>query len=256
MKVNIIKKNPDSDKRLRKHFEVVDDGEVCIAIGGDGTFIRAVQGTERPVLLIRDGQGGSIGYYSDVSLKEIEYAISKLKNKDYSVEHLANKIEITYNGRSYFAVNEARLNNIMQEVSFNVYERNGRGRSRIYPFVMSGDGMIVTGKIGSTAYNKSAGGPIILTPDVLCITFLNSDGPYSNSIVMDGTKELEVEIVKYEGILAYDFSKIAKLKEGDKFTIRMSDKKINVVKLNGRKESFADKLERKIRSRMVKEFKD
>jgi NAD+ kinase len=230
--------------------------DVCVAVGGDGTFIRAVQATDKPVLLIRDGHEGSMGYYSDVSLKDMDYVIKKLKSNEYHVEHLANKIEITYSGRHYFAVNEARLNNIMQEVSFKIYEKNGNKRSRVYPFIMSGDGMIITSKIGSTAYNRSAGGPIILASNVLCLTFLNPDGPYSNPIVIDGTKELEIEIVKYEGILAYDFSRIAKLKAGDRFTVRMSNRKINIVRLYEMSESLADKLERKIRSRMVKEFKD
>lgn len=256
MKITIVKEALQSQKKLYRRFSEVKHKEICVAIGGDGTFIRAVQATDKPVLLIRDGQGGSMGYYSDVSLKDIDYVVKKLKDNDYTVEHLANKIEIIYNNKRYFAVNEARLNNIMQEVSFKIYERNGRKRSLVYPFIMSGDGAIVTGKIGSTAYNKSAGGPIILTPNVLCLTFLNPDGPYSNPIIIDGSKELEIEIVKYEGILAYDFNRIAKLKSGDRFVVRMSDKKINVIRFGDRKESLADKLERKIKSRMVKEFRD
>lgn len=256
MKITIVKKKEHSKmEKLHRHFTVGDSGDVYIALGGDGTFIKAAQMTEKPVLLIRDEENGSVGYHSDVSIKDIDFVIRMLKNREYYVEHLSNKIEITYKNRHYFAVNEAKLNNIIQEVSFRVYEREGNRRNRIYPFIMSGDGLLVTSKIGSTAYNLSAGGPLILASNVLCLTFLNPDGPYGSPIILDPGKELEVEIVKYEGVLGYDFNKIATLKEGDKFTIGLSDKKINVVRFKGRRESLSDKLERKIKGRMKKELR-
>ena len=143
----------------------------------------------------------------------------------------------------------------MEEISFRIYEMDNKKRSRIYPFIMSGDGLLVTSMVGSTAYNKSAGGPIILTPNVFCITFLNADGPYNNPLVLDSGKEVEIEIVKYEGMLALDNKKIAKVKRGDRFRIRLSNKVIRVVRLNGVREKFADKLERKIRSKLIKELK-
>jgi NAD+ kinase len=256
MKITIIKNKEHSKlERLHKHFTIGNLGEIYIAIGGDGTFIKAAQQTEKPVLLIRDDARGSVGYHSDVSIKDIDFVIKSIENKDYYVEHLANKIEIVYKNKHYFAINEAKLNNIIQEVSFKVYEKEGNKRTRVYPFIMSGDGMLVTSKIGSTAYNLSAGGPIILASNVLCLTFLNPDGPYGNPIILDTGKEIEIEIVKYEGILGYDFTQIAKVKEGDKFTIKLSNKKINVVRFRGRRESLADKLERKIKNRMSKELK-
>lgn len=258
MKITIIKKRDYPQlRKLYKNFEVGKSGDIHIAVGGDGTFIRAAENTEKPVLLIRDEEGGSIGYHSDLKLKDIDSIIDNLKKKNYYVETLANKIELIYKGRHYFAINEARLNNILEEVSFIIYEIEESGkRRRIYPFIMSGDGVIVTGKIGSTAYNFSAGGPIILTPDVLCLTFLNPNAPYRNSIVVDLKKEIEIEIVKYTGTLIYDGTQVAKVEPGDKFIVRLSNKKINVVRFKGKKEHFSDRLERKIKNRLVKEFKN
>lgn len=257
MKITIVsRKRSPRLRKLYKNFKVGRDGDIYIAVGGDGTFIKTAQMTEKPVLLIRDEKGGSIGYHSDLNIKDLDSIIKKLKKNQYSVEPLSNKIEIIYKNRHYFGVNEARLNNVFEEVSFKIYERIGNKRIRIYPFVMSGDGMLATSKIGSTAYNRSAGGPVILSPDVLCLTFLNIDGPYNSPIILDSDREIEVEVVKYEGILGFDNTKIATIGKGDMFRIRLSDKKINVVRFSNERESFADKLERTIRSRMVKEFKD
>ncbi len=253
MKITIIaKKNYKEISKLRKNFEVVNDGEIYIAIGGDGTFIRAAQTTDKPILFIRDNDDSSLGYHSDISIDDLDFAIERLKKRDFIVDGVSNKIELSYNKSNYYAINEVSINNIAEEISFAVYQRKKGKRSRIYPFLMSGDGMLVTSALGSTAYNKSAGGPIILAQDVMCITFLNPDGPYSNPIVIGGKSLVEVEVVKYKGILRYDGKDIAMLSPGKRFDVRLSDRKINIVRFRGRNEGFADKLERKIRGRLLK----
>lgn len=253
MKVTIISSRyyPET-KRLRESFDVSRKGDLCIAIGGDGTFVKAARDFDGPILPIRSGEKGSIGYYSDLCLDDVDFAIENLKKRRFTVEKLENKIEVLYKGRSYTAINEALLHNIDVEVSFKIYEISNGKRYEVYPYVMSGDGMLVTGVIGSTAYNKSAGGPIILSPNVVCITFLNVDGPYKNPIVIDASKELEIEIAKYSGILRCDGTQVARLRKGDRFRVRLSKKELKVVRFKQRHEKLADKLERVIVSRMVK----
>ncbi|MGD0729092.1 MAG: hypothetical protein ABR981_03380 [Candidatus Micrarchaeaceae archaeon] len=263
MKVTIIsKKKYPQLKKFHDNFTVGKDGDIYIAIGGDGTFIRTAQTTEKPVLLIRDEEGGSIGYHSDLKLEDVDLVIENIKKGNYTVENIANKIEIIYKNKHYFAVNEARLNNLLEEVSFNIYEVLKKSNStiypqtkrKIYPFVMSGDGVIITSKIGSTAYNLSAGGPVILTPQVLCLTFLNPNAPFRNSIITDSNIEIEIEVIKYKGNLIYDGTQVDVLKPGDTFRVKLSSRKINVVRFKGKTMHFAERLERKIKSRIKKNF--
>ncbi len=250
MKITLIKKRDYPElKRLYSEFDVVRKGEICVAVGGDGTFIRAAREFDGPILPIRSGDESSIGYYADLSLEEIGYMVDSLKEKRYSIEKLGNKIEVEYKGKKHYAINEIVLNNALEEVSFRIYEIEKNIRYEIYPYVMSGDGMLVTGLVGSTAYNKSAGGPIILSPDVFCITFLNVDGPYRNPIVVDSKKRLEVEVAKYRGKLKCDGKELGVLGKGDRFRVRLSDKELRVVRF-GRREKFGSKLDRIIRSRM------
>ncbi len=256
MKIKIVaKKNYPELRALRSNFKISKKCDICIAVGGDGTFVRAAKETDAPILLIRANEEGSTGYYADLSLKDIDFVVKNLKRHAFYVERLGNKIELIFKKGRYYAVNEARLNNLLEEVSFRIYEVNGRRISRIYPYIMSGDGLIVTGQIGSTAYNKSADGPIILSPNVLCLTFLNPDGPYRNPIIIDASRELEIEVVKYHGILRYDGTDVGKIKPKQRFRVKMSHKELRVVRFKGKKEDFADKLERIIKSRMLKEFK-
>lgn len=252
MKIAIVKKRDYPElKRLSKEVKVVKSGaDICLAVGGDGTFIRAASKYSIPILPIRSVERGSIGYYADLSIDDLSYVVKKLKKREYKVERLANKIEIRYKGERYYAINEAALSNVLEEVSFRVNEIVDGKKYPIYPYVMSGDGMLVTSVVGSTAYNKSAGGPIILSPEVFCITFINVDGPYRNPIVVDSKKRLEIEIVKYNGKLLYDGKEIGTLKPGNKFYVSLSKEVVNIVRIIGKKESFGDKLERIIKSRM------
>ncbi len=253
MKIALFKKKEYPElAKLRKAFEIDPKGDLCVAVGGDGTFIRAAREFEGPILPIRSMDKGTIGYYSDISLEQMDYAVEKLKSGDYSIEKLGNKMELDYKGKRYYAVNEAVLNNELEEVSFRIYETVNGKRQEVYPYIMSGDGILMTSVVGSTAYNKSAGGPIILSPEVFCITPINVDGPYRNPIVVDATRQIEIEVVKYTGRLRYDGMEIGKLKPGDSFTVRLSKKEVDVIRFKRYREGFGAKLERIIRSRMEK----
>jgi NAD+ kinase len=252
MKIKIVsKKNYRQLKEIYASFDVSSKGSICLAVGGDGTFVRAAKQYEGPILPIRSEESGSIGYYSDVSLNDIDFVIKSLKSGSYYIEKLENKMEVSFNGKRYYAVNEALLHNTLEEVSFKIYELRGGKRYEIYPYVMSGDGILITSSIGSTAYNKSAGGPIMLIPNAMCLTFLNVDGPYKNPIVVDSSRVIEVEVVKYNGQLRYDGEVIKTLKPKDSFRVRVSEKELKIVRFKKRREELARKLDRIIRSRMA-----
>ena len=254
MRIKLVKnKNYPELKRLYAEFEVAGDGDICVAVGGDGTFVKAAKNFSGPILPIRSNDPGSVGYYADISISDIDLAIDCLKTGDYVIEKLSNKIELSYKGRKYYAVNEVLLSNLRGEVSFKVYQRADGRRRRIYPYVMSGDGIIISSLIGSTAYNKSAGGPILLSPKVVCITFLNVDGPYKNPIVADSSTEFEIVVEKYNGTLRYDGINVATLNPGESFRAKLSRKELKVIRLDSKREEFSAKLERIVKSRMMKD---
>lgn len=257
MKVKIFSKhNYGVLKKFEEAFNVTDakNADICIAIGGDGTLIKAAQNFDGPILPIRSNEPNSVGFYADVGIEDVDKIIELLTKKSYRIVELSKKMRITYNGRKYYAVNEALLKSSEQEVYFTLYRiKNGKS-SRIYPFIMSGDGIIAATSVGSTAYNRSANGPILLTDKVLCLTFLNTDGPYKNAMVFDSSEKIRVKIEKYNGLLEHDNKKIAILKPGESFDIEISGRKFLMVKLNGMNEPLEKKLERLVMGKTVKDI--
>jgi len=225
---------------LKKHFEVVEDGEVCIAIGGDGTFLEATRTHDSPILLIRGGEADSLGFHADTTLKELPAVIERLKAGAYTIEKQA-KLRITFGDKVFEAANEAALlratpSAIHCRVSY--YDDYGR-RSPLYPGDIRGDGVIISRQIGSTAYNFHTRGPVLFGVDVAVVTPVSAN--YRFSIVCDRCFHLELR--KSIGWLEYDGVEAARLKKGDTCTVTRSDKMVRIVRLDAL-EFFAEKLGR------------
>ncbi len=251
MKIKIIsKKNYPELKKLYSKFDISEDAEVCLAVGGDGTFIKAANEFDGPILPVRSDEKNSTGYYADVGLKDVDFIIKSLLSKNYKVEELGRKIEVDYEKSKYYGVNEILLKDIQEEVYFKLYYDEKGKRNRLYEYTLSGDGFLVTSAIGSTAYNRTAGGPIILDKSVLCLTFLSIENPLTNSVILRKDEKLHVEIEKGRGVLSYDGIVISDLNPGKSFDIKLSNKKVKVLKLKNNYEEFSEKLSRIIKSKM------
>ncbi len=246
----ISKKNYPELKKFYTAFRVSRRGAICLAIGGDGTFIKAANEFDGPILPIRSDEKESTGYYADVSLEDIDLIINRLKKKKYRVEELSRKIELIYNGKKYYGVNEILLRNTHEELYFRLnYKEHGKLKG-LYPYIISGDGFLATTKVGSTAYNRTAGGPIILDDKVFCLTMLSIENPLTSSIILRSDERIEATVEKGRGELSFDGVDVASVDGGSKFEIRLSEKKIKVVKLDGVEESFSEKLLRLVKSKM------
>ena len=235
---NIVKKNPD----------------ICIAIGGDGTFMNAAKECDCPILPIRTNEVGSLGYYADISLNDINKAVVMLKSHKYNIEPLSKKLVVHYKNNSHYAINEILLKNVSEEIYFSIKEIDGRRKIKISPFIIAGDGMLITSVMGSTAYHRSARGPIITSPKVMCITFINPDGPYTNPIIIDESSLLEITVEKYQGNLRADTEDIGCLHVGDSFRVSLSDKTLNVIRFPSMRESFSNKLKRMTLNKFIEKI--
>ena len=254
MRIKITKKRDYKELgRLYKEFEIVDrDAELCIAVGGDGTFVDAARSFSGPILPIRSNDKGSTGFFADLNIDDVDFVAERLKEGSYEIEAIGRKIEIIYDDHHYHAINEASLDYLPpEEVHFRMYRIRNEIREDLFPFVMRGNGIVITGSIGSTAYNRSLGGPIILDPDVFCITPIAPDGIYNNSIILSRSEEFHIEVVQGSGKLAYDGILIATLNKDDGFYVKASDRTVDVVRFRDRREGLDSKLRRLIESRMI-----
>ena len=140
---------------------IPEDIDCALVIGGDGTFIQASRllfGHDVPMLGINMG---TLGYLTEVEVQNVEEAIAQLMRGEYSIERRMMLYGSVFSQGtdkiSDVALNDIVLNRdgLMKIVHFDLYV-NGQLLNSY-----QADGLIVSTPTGSTAYNLSAGGPIV-----------------------------------------------------------------------------------------------
>ncbi len=239
--VSIVKKKPYPEiDEIQRSFQVSDRGEICLAIGGDGTFLRATRKFDCPILHIRSGEKESLGFHAEATLLSIGEIIEDLKQGNYWVKKYP-KLRLTCRGETYHAVNDVilfRANARSLHFEINYYNDEGN-EVQLYPNTVRGDGVIFARQIGSTAYSYFSHGPILFDLDAAIVTPIAANHTYS----IVSNKDFHVNIVKSVGFLECDGANLTKLYRGESFTVTKSDRVLKVVRLK-RGERFADKLAR------------
>ena len=112
--------------------------------------------------------------------------------------------------------------------------------------------MIISTPTGSTAYNLSAGGPIVEpTASLIVITPICSHALNTSSIVLSSDDEIVIEIgmgrngSEEEVYVTFDGADTVALKTGDKVMVQKSDASTTIMKLS--KVSFLETLRRKMK---------
>ena len=239
--VSIVKKKSYPEIReIKDNFQISEDGEVCLAIGGDGTFLKAAKNFNCPILHIRSGEKNSLGFRADVTLSDVKEVIEDLKQGKYSVDRYS-KLRLTYRSKICNAVNDVVLFRASgRTIHFKVdyYDEDGN-ELPLYLGDVRGDGILFTSQIGSTAYNYFAHGPILFNVDAIAVTPIAANRAFS----IVSNRDFHVTVTKRDGILDCDGIDVAKLSVGDSFTVTNSDEIVKVIRLKER-ERFSDKLAR------------
>lgn len=146
--------------------------DLVIALGGDGTLLRAaraVVGTDTPVLGVNLGRLGFLTSFPD---SELETGLMHVFEGRAFLENrftLRGCIERAgeVHGGNFFALNDIVIHTSGAARVAPLTLHVGRGQRREEVGSFAADGVIVATPTGSTAYSMSAGGPIIV-PEVEC----------------------------------------------------------------------------------------
>lgn len=241
----------------RKSASINPRNSCLIVIGGDGSVLRAahqVLGTGIPILGINLG---TLGYLAEIEKSNWREMMQLFLDGSYEIETrmmLEGRIversgKIVNDSRIYHALNEAVIvrNSAVRMLNFNVYV-DGHFLNNL-----DADGIIIATATGSTAYNMSAGGPLVepkaqmmlLTP--ICPHTLNT-----RSVVLSGDDTIVIEMVKtsrnekLEADAVFDGGEGIMLRYGDRIEIRRSQEVTNLIKLSTR--SFLSTLHKKLSS--------
>ncbi len=137
------------------------DAEVAFVVGGDGAILRACRWfgvTQIPILGVNLGR---LGFLADLSQEALPEILDELANRKFQVySHLmfeCHHRKVSGASERYLGLNEtallsgASLSLIDVELAIN----------GVPVTTYSGDGLIISTPVGSTAHNLSAGGPIL-----------------------------------------------------------------------------------------------
>ena len=145
-----------SDAGLAVEVPVSDDVDLCIALGGDGTILRALRtyaGTEVPVFAVNFGQ---IGFLATIDPDECEAGFSRAFAGDFEVLRLP-VVRISDSAGPASAMNDVSLHRRQDgRVAQLAYAIAGEEVGRVRC-----DGLVVATPAGSTGYNLANGGPVL-----------------------------------------------------------------------------------------------
>ena len=146
---------------LRPLEDVGARSDIVVALGGDGTLLRAARAVGSRMTPVIGVNVGSLGFLTEVTVGEMNEALGDILEGRHKYEDRMNlDVVVSREGKeiaAFTAVNDAVINKGALARVIEI-ETTVDGQ---YVAVYTADGLIVSTPTGSTAYSLSAGGPIV-----------------------------------------------------------------------------------------------
>jgi NAD+ kinase len=142
--------------------KAVKTADLVLSLGGDGTIFRTARLASPFNIPILGIHLGGVGFLAEIELLELRSALEKIKKRKYRLEKrtmLEGKVLRKGKGvKTFVALNDLVISKrgIARLIEFEVYSR------QVLIGGYKADGLIISSATGSTAYNLSAGGPLLL----------------------------------------------------------------------------------------------
>lgn len=234
--------------------ELIPEKTECILVlGGDGTLIRAARDLHEQCVPFIGVNLGTLGYLCELERTNVYAAIDEIMQGNYMIEQrMMLEGYCIVDGKpmeSQIAFNDIILHRSNQfSVKKIVLRVNGE-----YLSTYTADGMIIASPNGSTAYNMSAGGPIVdPKAELLVVTPINPHNLNSKSIVLSAEDCVEIEIEERNSEseelaeVSFDGDYPIRVSVGDKLLVRKAESSAKILKLS--KLSFLENLSKKMQT--------
>jgi len=218
--------------------------ELTVVIGGDGSILRAAEVTHETLTPVLGVNLGHVGFLAEAEHEDVAATIEAIVRQRYSTEdRLTLDVRAFRDGEleySTFAVNEASVEKAARERMIEVVvEIDGRPLSR-----WGCDGVVCATPTGSTAYNFSAGGPIVWPQvEALCIVPLSAHALFSRPMVVAPSSVIAIEVLagtEGAGVLWCDGRRSVDLPPGARIEVRRGSVPVRLVRLH--EAPFTDRL--------------
>ncbi|MBP5384642.1 MAG: NAD(+)/NADH kinase [Lachnospiraceae bacterium] len=235
-----------SDNPSREDFVLPQGTECVIVTGGDGTMIRAAGLIAGSVPMIGVNLG-TLGFLEEIEVAHLEKMLDRLIAGDFEIENRMMLSGTCRNEPELDALNDIVITRTgsLKILHFEIFV------NEMLLGTYTADGMIVSTPTGSTAYNLSAGGPIV-EPDAMAI-LLTPICPHNlntRAIVLSADDVIRIRISERNpgdgrhAAASFDGGRELELYPDESITIRRAGIDTKLIRLN--KESFLNLLARKM----------
>jgi NAD+ kinase len=220
------------------------DCEVAVVVGGDGSILRAAEVTWSSGTPVLGVNLGHVGFLAEAESDDVEATIEAIVRRTWTPED-----RLTLDVRAYrdgelvtqtFALNEASVEKAARERMIEVVvEIDGRPLSR-----WGCDGVVLSTPTGSTAYNFSAGGPVVWPGvEAMVVVPISAHALFARPMVVAPDSVVAVEVIARTdgaGVLWCDGRRAVDLPPGARIEVRRGDRPVRLARLD--RGPFTDRL--------------
>jgi NAD+ kinase len=199
-----------------------DDADLAVVLGGDGTMLRALHRFLRTAVPVLGVNFGRVGFLSAMPREEIEDGLRRAFAGERRIVELPT-LEVDVDGLKAVAINDV------------VCATSAIGRMVELAWAVGGedlgvqhcDGVICATPTGSTAYNLSSGGPVLVWGiDAMAVTFVSPHSLNARPLVVPRGLDLVVrnETRNAAAKVIADGLAIGELGEGREATVRLGER--------------------------------
>ncbi len=222
--------------------EMAARADLLVALGGDGTVLRAMRLADRTPAAVLGVNLGKLGFLAEVDVPDLAAALGAIADGHYELES-RTALDATIGPERFTGFND-----------IVVVRVPGEGSAAValvvegHHFVSyAADAVIVATPTGSTAYNFSAGGPIVApSVDGVLVTPSAPHSVFNRSVMVDRSHSICLRVLRSSGRLAVevDGAVVTHVRPGDLITVTCRPDAAQVVRLGGT--TFYQRAQRKL----------
>ena len=229
------------DIRFSKLDRELNNADLVICFGGDGTILHMAKTATRKGIPILGVNIGTMGFMAELENSELD-KLARLAKDDFTLDSRM-MLDVTVHRDRDIIFHDICLNDaVVTKGAVARIVHLSVKCDGVQAMECGGDGVIIATPTGSTAYSLSAGGPIV-EPEAhnIIITPICAHEVGSRCIVASPKRVIGVELVhnaRRNAYLSVDGGKAIRLNMGDQVTIKRSNLETKLVRLKDR--SFYD----------------
>ena len=206
-----------------------ESSDIIVTLGGDGTLISTVRRSFKHSIPIFGVYAGNLGFLADVNLDELDDFVTNLVKGDYRIDERAIlEAKFVKNGKevTQYAFNDIVLTRPSVSNMIHVETLvDGKAFNTYF-----GDGVIVSTPTGSTAYNLSAGGPVLFPlTNVFALTPICPHSLTQRPVVLPGKFAIEMKTPKEKALLIVDGQDKYELEQNESIKIKLATNRVKLI---------------------------